>query len=130
MEEKVSLKDSFVGIGQKLGKAIMMPISILPVAGLFLGIAAALSSGAVIKAYSVLDNSFLQGLFKLMNAVGNGVFGALPLIFAGNASGRLLVFRPCQKRRTRWKDGCHLCHSDIPAPRKMYWKVHRRVHQS
>ena len=35
MEEKVSLKDSFVGIGQKLGKAIMMPISILPVAGLF-----------------------------------------------------------------------------------------------
>lgn len=41
MEEKVSLKDSFVGIGQKLGKAIMMPISILPVAGLFLGIAAA-----------------------------------------------------------------------------------------
>ena len=44
----------------------MMPISILPVAGLFLGIAAALSSGAVIKAYSVLDNSFLQGLFKLI----------------------------------------------------------------
>ena len=88
MEEKVSLKDSFVGIGQKLGKAIMMPISILPVAGLFLGIAAALSSGAVIKAYSVLDNSFLQGLFKLMNAVGNGVFGALPLIFAvGIAAG-------------------------------------------
>lgn len=88
MEEKVSLKDSFVGIGQKLGKAIMMPISILPVAGLFLGIAAALSSGAVIKAYSVLDNSFLQGLFKLMNAVGNEVFGALPLIFAvGIAAG-------------------------------------------
>ena len=30
------------------------------------------------------------------------------ILFAGNASGRLLVFRPCQKRRTRWKDGCHL----------------------
>ena len=30
------------------------------------------------------------------------------ILFAGNASGRLLDFRPCQKRRTRWKDGCHL----------------------
>ena len=37
MEEKVSLKDSFVGIGQKLGKAIMMPISIfLPMKGKWL----------------------------------------------------------------------------------------------
>ena len=82
MEEKVSLKDSLLALGQQLGKAIMMPISILPVAGLLLGISAALSSGAVIKAYSVLDNSILQSLFKLMNAVGNGVFAALPLIFA------------------------------------------------
>ena len=66
----------------------MMPISILPVAGLLLGISAALSSGAVIKAYSVLDNSVLQSIFKLMNAVGNGVFAALPLIFAvGIAAG-------------------------------------------
>ena len=88
MEEKVSLKDSLLALGQQLGKAIMMPISILPVAGLLLGISAALSSGAVIKAYSVLDNSVLQSLFKLMNAVGNGVFAALPLIFAvGIAAG-------------------------------------------
>lgn len=88
MEEKVSLKDSLLALGQQLGKAIMMPISILPVAGLLLGISAALSSGAVIKAYSVLDNSILQSLFKLMNAVGNGVFAALPLIFAvGIAAG-------------------------------------------
>lgn len=88
MEEKVSLKDSLLTLGQQLGKAIMMPISILPVAGLLLGISAALSAGAVIKAYSVLDNSALQSLFKLMNAVGNGVFAALPLIFAvGIAAG-------------------------------------------
>lgn len=88
MEGKVSLKDNLFSLGQQLGKAIMMPISILPVAGLLLGISAALSSGAVIKAYSVLDNSVLQGLLKLMNAVGNGVFAALPLIFAvGIAAG-------------------------------------------
>ena len=88
MEGKVSLKDNLFSLGQQLGKAIMMPISILPVAGLLLGISAALSSGAAIKAYSVLDNAALQGLLKLMNAVGNGVFAALPLIFAvGIAAG-------------------------------------------
>ena len=88
MEGKVSLKDNLFSLGQQLGKAIMMPISILPVAGLLLGISAALSSGAVIKAYSILDNAVLQGLLKLMNAVGNGVFAALPLIFAvGIAAG-------------------------------------------
>lgn len=57
---KVSLKNLF-SLGQQLGKAIMMPISILPVAGLLLGISVkALSSGAVIKAYSILDNAVLQ----------------------------------------------------------------------
>ena len=42
MEGKVSLKDNLFSLGQQLGKAIMMPISILPVAGLLLGISAEL----------------------------------------------------------------------------------------
>ena len=46
MEGKVSLKDNLFSLGQQLGKAIMMPISILPVAGLLLGISAALSDQA------------------------------------------------------------------------------------
>ncbi len=81
-EQKVTLKDEFIGLGQRLGKAIMMPIAILPVAGLFLGVSAALSSGAVKAAYPVLVNPGLQAFLSILNAVGNGVFTALPLIFA------------------------------------------------
>jgi len=77
-----NIKDKTLGGFQKLGKAILLPIAILPVAGLFLGIASALSSKAAIVTYPFLDNTILQGILKIMNSVGAGVFNALPLIFA------------------------------------------------
>lgn len=76
------LKEEIGGLGQRLGKAIMMPIAVLPVAGLFLGIPAALSSQVVKTTYPILNNVVLQDILSIMNAVGNGVFTALPLIFA------------------------------------------------
>ena len=83
-----SWKDEFRGLGQRLGKAILLPISILPVAGLCLGVPAALSSKAVLEAYPILQNVVLQGFLTIMNSVGGGVFGALPIIFAiGIAAG-------------------------------------------
>lgn len=72
----------YFGFAQKLGKAILLPISILPVAGLFLGIAASLTNGAVIEAYPILGTPALQAFLKILNAIGNSVFTALPLIFA------------------------------------------------
>jgi maltose/glucose PTS system EIICB component len=81
IKEKSIGNQSF-GLAQKLGKAILLPIATLPVAGLFLGIAAALTNGAVIKAYPVLGTTALQAFLKILNAIGNGVFTALPLIFA------------------------------------------------
>lgn len=88
MSDTYSLKEEFKGLGQKLGKAILLPISILPVAGLCLGIPAALSSGAVKAAYPILQNGILQNFLTVLNAVGGGVFNALPLIFAaGIAAG-------------------------------------------
>lgn len=77
-----SLKEEFRGLGQSLGKAILLPIAILPVAGLFLGISAALSSKAVKIAYPILQNVALQNILSILNAVGDGVFTALPIIFA------------------------------------------------
>ncbi|MFC5466386.1 PTS transporter subunit EIIC [Lederbergia graminis] len=80
--------NKWMDFGQRLGKAILLPIAILPVAGLFLGISAALSGQAVLEAYPILDNTVLQAILSIMNAAGNGVFSALPLIFAvGIASG-------------------------------------------
>ncbi|GAB3070268.1 PTS transporter subunit EIIC [Salinicoccus sesuvii] len=76
------MKDKFMGFAQQLGKAILLPVAILPVAGLLLGVSAALSGTAVIETYPVLDNTILQAILTIMNAAGSGVFDALPLIFA------------------------------------------------
>ena len=65
---------------QKVGKAFMLPIAILPAAGLLLGIGGAFSSAATIAAYPMLDVGWLQALFKVMNAAGNVVFSNLPML--------------------------------------------------
>lgn len=65
---------------QKIGKAFMLPIAILPAAGLLLGIGGAFSSAATISAYPFLDVPFLQAIFKIMSAAGNVVFGNLSLL--------------------------------------------------
>lgn len=67
---------------QQFGKSFMLPIAILPAAGLLLGIGGALSNPNTIKAYPVLDILFLQHIFVLMSAAGNIVFQNLPVLFA------------------------------------------------
>lgn len=65
---------------QKVGKAFMLPIAILPAAGLLLGIGGAFSSAATIAAYPMLDVAWLQAIFVVMNAAGNVIFSNLPLL--------------------------------------------------
>jgi len=65
---------------QKLGKAFMLPIAILPAAGILLGIGGALSNPNTIAAYPFLNIPFLQGLFSIMSAAGNVIFANLALI--------------------------------------------------
>lgn len=65
---------------QKIGKAFMLPIAILPAAGLLLGIGGAFSSGATIAAYPMLDVPFLQAIFKIMSDAGSIIFGNLSLL--------------------------------------------------
>ena len=62
---------------QKIGKAFMLPIAILPAAGLLLGIGGALSNSNTVGAYPFLDIPWLQSVFKIMSASGNGVFYVL-----------------------------------------------------
>ena len=47
---------------QKIGKAFMLPIAILPAAGLLLGIGGALSNPTTVKSYPALGNPILQDL--------------------------------------------------------------------
>lgn len=67
---------------QQFGKSFMLPIAILPAAGLLLGIGGALSNPNTIKAYPILDVQFLQHIFVLMSSAGSIVFQNLPVIFA------------------------------------------------
>jgi PTS system glucose-specific IIC component len=55
---------------QKIGKALMLPVSVLPVAGLLLGIGSA--------HFAILPPT----LSNVMAQSGGAIFGALPLIFA------------------------------------------------
>lgn len=65
----------------KLGQAFMLPIAILPVAGLLLGLGAALSNEAAVAQFAFLGADWLQTVFAIMTAAGNAVFANLPLIF-------------------------------------------------
>lgn len=75
----------FSKIGQsfsQLGQAFMLPIAILPVAGLLLGLGGALTNKAAVQAYSWLNQEWLQTILKIMNFAGNAVFTNLALIFS------------------------------------------------
>ena len=75
----------FSKIGQsfsQLGQAFMLPIAILPVAGLLLGLGGALTNDAAVNAYPWLNQVWLQTVLKVMNFAGNAVFSNLALIFS------------------------------------------------
>lgn len=65
---------------QKIGKSFMLPIAILPAAGLLLGIGGAFSNPNTIKAYPFLNIWWLQGIFSIMSSAGNVIFSNLALI--------------------------------------------------
>ena len=72
---------NFLAPLQRFGKALMLPIAILPAAGLLLGIGGALSNPDTLRAYKFLDIYWLQFVFQLMAAAGNIVFANLPILF-------------------------------------------------
>ncbi|SEL30827.1 PTS system IIB component, Glc family /PTS system IIC component, Glc family [Carnobacterium iners] len=73
---------TFFEKAQQFGKSFMLPIAILPAAGLLLGIGGALSNPNTVLAYPVLDVSWLQALFTIMSSAGSIVFANLSVIFA------------------------------------------------
>lgn len=72
---------------QKIGKSLMLPVSILPVAGLLLGIGGALLSG-VDRGVIAIDSVALLTFFEILKDSGGPIFDNLPIIFAvGTALG-------------------------------------------
>ena len=75
-------QSSWFARAQNFGKSFMLPIAVLPAAGLLLGIGGAFSNPNTIKAYPFLDIDYLQNLFVIMSDAGSVVFANLALLFA------------------------------------------------
>lgn len=67
---------------QRFGKSFMLPIAVLPAAGLLLGIGGALSNPNSVKAYPFLNIGWLQNVFTIMADAGSIVFANLAILFA------------------------------------------------
>ena len=81
-----NMKDKIFGVLQRVGRSFMLPIAILPVAGLLLGIGSSFTNETTIATYGLQkilgDGTILNALLVIMNKVGSAVFDNLPLIFA------------------------------------------------
>lgn len=80
-EARESLGSRAFGFAQKLGRALMIPVAVLPAAGILLGIGGGLLGGVATGAFHI-TSPFVLGLLEVMKASGDAVFGALPLMFA------------------------------------------------
>ncbi|AHF76007.1 PTS family glucose porter, IICBA component [Sodalis praecaptivus] len=67
---------------QRFGKSFMLPIAVLPAAGLLLGIGGALSNVNTVAAYPFLNIPWLQDLFTVLAGAGTIVFANLAVLFA------------------------------------------------
>lgn len=79
-------KGSVFAVVQQIGKSFFLPVSVLPIAGLLLGLGSSFTNEKTIAAYHLQgilgEGTILNGLLTIMSQVGNTIFGNLPLIFA------------------------------------------------
>ena len=80
------MKDKIFGVLQRVGRSFMLPIAILPVAGLLLGLGSSFTNETMLKAYGLLGimgpGTVFNAIFQVMSDAGNIVFTNLPIIFA------------------------------------------------
>ncbi|MBU3108223.1 glucose-specific PTS transporter subunit IIBC [Clostridium gasigenes] len=75
------LKGSF-GVLQRIGKALMLPVALLPAAGLLLGIGTMLQSLYFLDLFPSVGIDWIQSIALIMSGSGDIIFTNLPLIFA------------------------------------------------
>lgn len=66
----------------QLGRALMLPIAVLPAAGLLLGLGSALSSDSAISMFPFLSNDILLSVLIIFKGAGSVVFENIGLLFA------------------------------------------------
>ena len=70
------------GVLQKVGKALMLPVALLPAAGILLGVSNALANPDIVANVPFLANETVQLIVKIMENSGGIIFDNLPLLFA------------------------------------------------
>ena len=80
------MKDKIFGVLQRVGRSFMLPIAILPVAGLLLGVGGSFTNETMLETYGLMgimgSGTALNAILQVMSAAGDIVFGNLPIIFA------------------------------------------------
>ena len=80
------MKDKIFGVLQRVGRSFMLPIALLPVAGLLLGIGSSFTNQTTLEAYGltgvIYQGGILYTILDIMNQCGSAVFNNLALLFA------------------------------------------------
>ena len=80
------MKDKIFGVLQRVGRSFMLPIALLPVAGLLLGVGSSFTNATMLETYGltgiIYPGSLIYTILDIMNQCGNTVFANLPLLFA------------------------------------------------
>lgn len=80
------MKDKLFAVLQRVGRSFMLPIAILPVAGLLLGIGGSFTNETMLKTYGLYNvmgsGTVFNAVFQVMSQAGDIVFANLPIIFA------------------------------------------------
>ncbi len=80
------MKDKVFGVLQRVGRSFMLPIALLPVAGLLLGIGSSFTNPTTLNAYNltniIREGGLLYTILNIMSKAGGVVFDNLPLLFA------------------------------------------------
>ena len=80
------MKDKVFGVLQRVGRSFMLPIALLPVAGLLLGIGSSFTNPTTLETYNLTgaihEGTILYTLFDIMSKTGSAVFDNLALLFA------------------------------------------------
>ena len=80
------MKDKIFGVLQRVGRSFMLPIAMLPIAGLLLGIGSSFTNPTTLTAYHltgiIRPGGIIYAVLTIMKAAGSIVFDNLALLFA------------------------------------------------
>ena len=80
------MKDEIFSVLQRVGRSFMLPVAVLPIAGILLGLGASFTNPTTIETYGLVallgEGTALHALLTIMASAGSTIFSNLPIIFA------------------------------------------------